>query len=422
MRVLVAVPTRGRPHSVSRGAVNAALARAESEPGVEVCPHEIIAWHVVSGRNHAVRLAIDGGFDWLWMVDDDVVPPAHALVSMLRLAAQRTADAVSAVVPYWANGRLLANVATGDGWLPLWPARSAPISRFGTACLLLRVARLRELEFPWFVWHESREGPFLGEDVAFAERVAAAGWTCWMDASVRCDHVAGDVRLARVAELAEPGCRRRYWLGVVGAPRSGTRYFSLLGRAWGMDLGHECHGEDGIVGWWYAARGAREPPGFCPVGVPPPHTVEFRHVLLLVRDPLRTIGSIAATHVRNDNRAWYDYASRYVRLALDRERPLWTAAEFWAGWLRLCLAQRHDRVVRVEEADRVLPGLAAEFGRELRQSQPAPPPDVNASRAPAVPPEQMRAELPPALLAELADLAAELGYDDTAQRLRPTAG
>lgn len=79
---------------------------------------------------------------------------------------------------------------------------------------------------------------------------------------------------------------------ILGHPRSGTGYAAKLAQAYGMDVGHEKLGSQGISSWMWAAKEKKVPWGDgyvpCPEGY-----VDFP--IYIWRDPLTTIESVYFT-------------------------------------------------------------------------------------------------------------------------------
>lgn len=89
---------------------------------------------------------------------------------------------------------------------------------------------------------------------------------------------------------------------VVGNMRCGTTWLTHALRHIGMDVMHECFGEDGSVSWfftldhhWYPAHPNNTPRGrTAHIGEGRRSDYQFDHVVHLVRDPLKTIGSMCS--------------------------------------------------------------------------------------------------------------------------------
>jgi len=94
----------------------------------------------------------------------------------------------------------------------------------------------------------------------------------------------------------------KHWINVVGNSRSGTTWLSRVFRAAGKDVGHEYVREDGTVSCyffldtpWYPFSPSTHPKGLIAHVGERLSDYQFQHRAHLVRDPLKTIGSIWST-------------------------------------------------------------------------------------------------------------------------------
>lgn len=129
---------------------------------------------------------------------------------------------------------------------------------------------------------------------------------------------------------------------VVGAPRSATRTFSRRLHKSGVRADHERVGRGGSVSsyfavddYWYQG----------PHGQDRRRNYTFTHVWHLVRDPLKTINSLAAGMPV----AWWHWQEKHSGVSADEPR-LRGAMRFWLRWNQICEPQTDFRV-RFEESD-----------------------------------------------------------------------
>lgn len=117
---------------------------------------------------------------------------------------------------------------------------------------------------------------------------------------------------------------------VTGTPRSGTSYLTALLRQYGLDIGHEHVKPGGTISgfffvdhYWYPYghnKNAEKRAQF-----------DFKVFIRLVRDPLRTIPSLAVLidkqykAANNRNEVWYPE----VGIETDKNRLLWSALNVW---------------------------------------------------------------------------------------------
>ena len=156
-------------------------------------------YDVASARNYMAQYALDGGYDYLMMVDSDTVPPNGALKMLLEgdhpvtvgtyiyglnhaLTVASRVDAANTM--RYDEARLIpaAEVATYGG-------AKVAIGGSGLGCALIQVDVFRRLKRPWFRWVTYENGDELGEDCYFAELCRMAKIPMVLDSRVLCGHI-----------------------------------------------------------------------------------------------------------------------------------------------------------------------------------------------------------------------------------------
>jgi hypothetical protein len=159
------------------------------EPGRPV--HEINAhmWGVIAKfeymarlRNRLVELAIEGGYDYFFSLDSDIVLPKYGLVKLLHYS-QTHPGIISPSVNMVPNGTAW-NVMTWSN--PLYPGfanRDKPVLT-GRADVIMAAMLLDRsaLECRW-------EAHMAGEDVGFCLNAESRGIKRWWYPEVRCQHL-----------------------------------------------------------------------------------------------------------------------------------------------------------------------------------------------------------------------------------------
>ena len=142
-------------------------------------------------RNEICREAIRDGFDYVLMVDSDIVLPDITLECMLDDPAPVTLGCY----PQKGRGEVaeLFKVGTRD-FTEKYTWGEVPHERFevkggGFGCALVDVGLLREMGGGWFRYVEYESGDVLSEDLYFCERCAQMGVHVVADGRVRCGHV-----------------------------------------------------------------------------------------------------------------------------------------------------------------------------------------------------------------------------------------
>ena len=197
LRILLGIASGGQP---TRPFLES-LGRLQLPPGAAPLERSVAFGNFIPGQRELImRDAIEGGFDYLLFVDDDIVLPEHALVSMVALAE---ADPRTAVVGGLYYTRDSSRPVIVDDWssddtssahIPAFTTTSQdPVDGVGFGCALLRVAVARDLAPPYFPVHvyverRSRRVRQCDEDYRYCERVRQAGFRVRLDGRVRCEH------------------------------------------------------------------------------------------------------------------------------------------------------------------------------------------------------------------------------------------
>lgn len=134
---------------------------------------------IVGARNTAARMALDGdangeAFTHLLFLDSDMSFPADTLARLLASGKPVIgATYVRRCAPYNLLGAFEGSVpSTG-----VIEALEMP-----TGCLLINVAVLRKLSWPWFAFeYGENAGERIGEDIWFCRKVREAGVKIWAD-------------------------------------------------------------------------------------------------------------------------------------------------------------------------------------------------------------------------------------------------
>ena len=208
-KVLIEVPTYDG--SISR-------ATSESLWRLDRCGHDV-DYHPRAGygcamaRNRIAADALDGGYDFVLMADNDIELPRDALRNLM----EHGTDFVMGwyLNRYARGGRSRACLFKlgGIGW-QMYEAEElhalrdrgthlVEVAAGGLGCALIRSDVFRRMEFPWFEWKDQGRFPRLatdvyslpgdafnsgGEDVNFCLRLATVGVTCYADTRVACGH------------------------------------------------------------------------------------------------------------------------------------------------------------------------------------------------------------------------------------------
>jgi len=151
-------------------------------------------YSVAMARNVAAKEAIDGGFDYIWFVDSDMIVPPDALIRLLRMNADfATGWAMSAV------GATATSIASYDdanrffnGMHVDWVrghAEPFEVDGSGLSCTLIKTSALKEFEYPYFQYVEYADGAVLSEDFGFCLALRGAGKKMMCDPALKVGHI-----------------------------------------------------------------------------------------------------------------------------------------------------------------------------------------------------------------------------------------
>lgn len=144
-------------------------------------------------RNRIGKMAQEGGYDYVLMVDSDTIIPPDALELMLNTPV----DICLGVCPRKnTNEKKTAMIKFGDNsyhdsyFYPELPEGKTRIRGGGFACALVRSYVFTALDYPYFQYVTNADGSTLSEDFYFCQNAALMGFDVWMDPRVRCGHLA----------------------------------------------------------------------------------------------------------------------------------------------------------------------------------------------------------------------------------------
>ena len=206
MRILIAVPTFESIYPDTYGSIYEL-----DKGGHEVAFAFVRGYDCATARNRIAQKAINGNYDYVFMIDNDVVLPRTVLLDMLD-------DPKAVCLGYYAhrnennlyNGRVsvcrlkdsagnlyfnypLESEYTAeelgrmreDGTHKLW------IHGGGMGCALIWTEVFQKLKYPWYDWvnYADDSRGMLSEDLYFCEQCKAAGIPVFTDTRAACGHM-----------------------------------------------------------------------------------------------------------------------------------------------------------------------------------------------------------------------------------------
>lgn len=191
MKVLVAVPTFENilPETFK------SIYGLTVPDGVNVMFDFCKGYDCAKARNEIAKEALQYGFDYVLMVDSDIILPSNTLQYML----EEPVDICLGVYPR-------KNTSTGQteifklGYKNFTDENNLNISEIvdpgrmdikggGLGCALIKVSLFEALPNPWFYYMIYPNGDVLSEDNYFCDKASKKGFKIQADTRVRCGHL-----------------------------------------------------------------------------------------------------------------------------------------------------------------------------------------------------------------------------------------
>jgi len=161
---------------------------------LQLPPNSIIPWYTGMpfdhARNNACQDMLNGGYGWVFFLDDDTVPPPDAV---LRLQAHNL-DIVSGLYYRRHQGLQPCMQGVNGGWITDVPfGKLLEVGTVGAGCMLIRRNVFEKMKKPWFEWLCDREdlpeNVRWSEDFNFCVKARAAGFKVIVDTTIQCKHL-----------------------------------------------------------------------------------------------------------------------------------------------------------------------------------------------------------------------------------------
>jgi hypothetical protein len=143
-------------------------------------------------RNMACERALEHGFQWLFFLDDDVIPPVDTIQRLINNGG----DIVSGL--YYRRAEPIVPVMIMEKnnervWVTDFkPGATLSVDMVGAGCLLIHRRVLESVSKPWFEWLLDRpdlpENQRCSEDFAFCRKAKQHGFQVQVNTSVTCKH------------------------------------------------------------------------------------------------------------------------------------------------------------------------------------------------------------------------------------------
>lgn len=161
-----------------------------------------------TARNNIARRALNWDYDYVFMVDSDIILPNHALTTLLQ--DHHDKDVVVGYYPKHTGQRGETCVYklgeynfTQAYTIPELKEHADPelsaspliqIHGAGMGCALIKTIVFEKINYPWFDWVNYKDGGNLSEDLYFCKRCKETGIDIFVDTRVGCGHIVRGVR------------------------------------------------------------------------------------------------------------------------------------------------------------------------------------------------------------------------------------
>ena len=189
MSVLIAVPT----YETIAPEVFRAIYRVK---GDDVSFDFVKGYDCAKARNDIARKALEGAFDYVLMVDSDVIIPEQTLEWML----QDPADVCFGVYPrkntreteLFYRGTFSFEKRFTLAELDAMDKNRLAVKGGGFGCALIKTDMFNKIPYPWFQFVSYEDNTFLSEDLYFC--MMAEEFRIEADLRVRCGHIAHNIQ------------------------------------------------------------------------------------------------------------------------------------------------------------------------------------------------------------------------------------
>lgn len=152
----------------------------------------VTGYDCAKARNDIARKAIKGDFDYVFMVDSDIVLPHNALEKLLAngqsicfgVYPRKYTEEVEVIKidrpVFWDVFKMDESIGLND---------VVEVKACGFGCALIQTTVFSYLKYPYFKYETFEDGSLLSEDYYFCEKARGAGLKIYADFSVKCGHI-----------------------------------------------------------------------------------------------------------------------------------------------------------------------------------------------------------------------------------------
>lgn len=190
LRVMIAVPT----FENIQPATFKSIYDLEIPENVEATFEYVTGYDCARARNAIVDKAIKNEFDYVFMVDSDVVLLKYALSylledepNMVMGAYPRKNEPSKSEVFDVRHEHFDSRFTIAE--LRNFPGNRLKIKGGGFGCALVKIDIFKEVGYPYFNYVIYKDRAFLSEDLYFCDKVNKLGYGIYVDTRVICKHI-----------------------------------------------------------------------------------------------------------------------------------------------------------------------------------------------------------------------------------------
>ncbi len=171
----------------------------------------------------------------------------------------------------------------------------------------------------------------------------------------------------------------------IGHPRTGSGYTSAILKAYGLDIGHERMGKDGIVSWMFTVYDLNNP-FYLNKYAKSRYYASFENIIMFARDPFTAIPSI----MRENSAAETSFEFRRKHILRETninliqfDNDLERAIENYYLWSKMAIENnKPSLIVRVEYDDEILFDFLTQQGLNvIKNPGKMPDKNINSNKA-----------------------------------------
>ena len=190
-KVLIAYPSKGSAYGTSERWSDVLHEIRAANPNATTLSSSGFPWDVA--RNHCALTCMEKGFDYLFFIDQDVIPPKDVLQRLISHQVQIAGGIYrQKFAPHnWCIFKAVKTQNGIDDKIPVAPTGGLiPVDYIGAGCLLIHRRVFELLPFPWFRWTLTPDNPSgRSEDFYFSDLCRDNGIKIFADTSILCGHV-----------------------------------------------------------------------------------------------------------------------------------------------------------------------------------------------------------------------------------------